>query len=214
MSEEANLREQIAQIGADLFNRGLTHGASGNISARLSDGSMLITPTGVSLGCMDPADISLLDIKGQYLSGLQPTKEVSLHQAFYVARAQKFRAVVHLHSCYSVAVSMLPDVDADDVFPPITAYSVMLLGRVKLLPYFRPGDSAMGDAVRDLAGDRSAVILANHGPIVAAKDLRTAQFAMEELEATSKLLLLTRGLGPKLLTAEQVFDLRQHFNLE
>ena len=214
MSEEADLREQIVRIGADLFNRGLTHGASGNISVLLSDGSMLITPTGVSLGCMEPADISLLDVKGRYLSGLQPTKEVSLHQAFYATRAQKSRAVVHLHSCYSVAVSMLPDVDADDVFPPITAYSVMLLGRVKLLPYFRPGDSAMGDAVRGLAGERSAVILANHGPIVAAKDLTTAQFAMEELEATAKLLLLTRGLGPKLLNAEQVFDLVQHFNLE
>jgi len=214
MSEETRLREDIARTGADLFSRGLTHGASGNISARLSDGSVLITPTGVSLGRIDPGDICLLDTDGRHLQGLKPTKELPLHSAFYETRAGKSQAVVHLHSCHSVAVSVLPDVDPDEVFPPITAYSVMLLGRVKLLPYFRPGDSAMGEAIRGLAGKRSAVLLANHGPVVAAKDLTAAQYAIEELEATAKLVLLTQGLRPKMLDAGQISGLRQHFNLE
>ena len=111
-----------------------------------------------------------------------------LHAAFYETR-RNTGAVVHLHSCYSVALSLLPDLDPDNALPPLTAYGIMLLGKVRLLPFFVPGDPAMGDAVRGLAGQRSAVLLANHGPVVAGKDLATAVNAMEELEATAKLAL-------------------------
>lgn len=214
MTEEVRLREEISRVGADLYQRGLTHGATGNISAQLSDGTVLITPTGVSLGAIDPADICHLDVSGHHISGRKPTKELPLHNAFYETRSGKSGAVVHLHSTHSVAVSVLPDIDPDDVLPPITAYSVMQLGRVKLLPYFRPGDAAMGDAIRGLAGKRSAVLLANHGPVVAGKDLTAAQFAIEELEATSKLMLLTHGLRPRVLDQAQVSDLVEHFKLE
>jgi ribulose-5-phosphate 4-epimerase/fuculose-1-phosphate aldolase len=90
----------------------------------------------------------------------------------------------------------------------------MQLGRVKLLPYFRPGDAAMGNAIRGLAGKRSAVMLANHGPVVAGKDLEAACNAIEELEATSRLALLTHGHAPRLLNPAQIRDLVTSFNIE
>lgn len=207
MSEEAKLREEICLLAKSMFDRGLTCGASGNISARLSDGTLLMTPTGSSMGFLDPARISRLDENLQLISGDRPTKEIPLHTAFYETRTGT-GAVVHLHSTHSVALSMLPETDPDNVLPPLTPYSIMRLGKVKLLPFFLPGDAAMGDAVRGLAGKRSAVLLANHGPVVAGKDLWAATYAMEELEETAKLALLTQGKHPRMLTAENVAAVR------
>ncbi|WP_298936358.1 3-oxo-tetronate 4-phosphate decarboxylase [uncultured Ruegeria sp.] len=203
MSEEAKLREEICILAKSMFDRGLTCGTSGNISARLSDGTLLITPTGSSIGFLDPARISHLDANLQLLGGDRPTKEIPLHTAFYDTR-NGTGAVVHLHSTHSVALSMLPETDPDNVLQPLTPYSIMRLGKVKLLPFFVPGDAAMGDAVRGLAGQRTAVLLANHGPVVAGKDIWAAAFAMEELEETAKLTLLTRGLNPGALTTDEV----------
>lgn len=213
MSEEAKLREEICAIAKSMFDRGLTCGASGNISARLSDGTLLMTPTGSSMGFLDPARISHLDETMTHLSGDPPTKEIPLHAAFYETRTGT-GAVVHLHSTHSVALSMLPDTDPDDVLPRLTPYSLMRLGRVKLLPFFLPGDAAMGDAVRGLAGKRAAVLLANHGPVVAGKDLWAAVYAMEELEETAKLALLTRGANPRLLQDAEVQALAAKFDLD
>nr|WP_275592507.1 aldolase [Aquamicrobium sp. NLF2-7] len=201
-------------MARSIFDRGLTGGASGNISARLSDGRLLVTPTGSSLGTLDPGRLSLLDMQGRLISGDAPTKEMPLHSAFYETRGAKSGAIVHLHSTHSVALSMLPETDPGNVLPPLTPYSVMRLGKVKLLPYFRPGDAAIGEAIRGLAGKRSAVLLANHGPVVAAKDLEAALHAMEELEETARLALLTRGMSPRMLTPAQVRDIVDHFNIE
>lgn len=214
MSEEAQLRESICSMAKSMFDRGLTGGASGNISARLSDGGLLVTPTGSSFGALDPAELSHFNTDMQLISGKPPTKEMPLHSAFYETRGVKTGAVVHLHSCHSVALSVLPEIDPDNVFPPITAYGVMRLGKVKLLPYFMPGDPAMGDAVRGLAGKRSAVLLAHHGPVVAGKDLQAAVYAMEELEETARLTLLTRGMSPKLLSDAEVQGLVRKFDVE
>ena len=214
MSEEARLRENICLMAKSMFDRGLTGGSSGNISARLSDGRLLVTPTGSSFGNLDPARLSLFDHEGNFVSGDKPTKEMPLHSAFYETRAGRTGAVVHLHSCHSVALSMLPDVDPDNMLPPLTAYSIMKLGKVKLLPYFIPGDPAMGDAIRSLAGRRSAVMLANHGPVVAGKELEAAVYAVEELEETAKLAMLTRGLKPNMLTEAQIRQIVDKFDVE
>ncbi|QHQ36302.1 3-oxo-tetronate 4-phosphate decarboxylase [Algicella marina] len=212
MSEEAKLREDICTLAKSMFDRGLTCGASGNISARLSDGTLLVTPTGRAMGFLDPARLSHLDEEGRLISGDAATKEVPLHTAFYDTRTGT-GAVVHLHSTHSVALSMLPEINPDNVLPPLTPYSIMRLGKVKLLPFFLPGDPNMGDAVRGLAGRRSAVLLANHGPVVAGKDLWAAVFAMEELEETAKLALLTRGCRPRALTADQVAAVVRDFDV-
>ena len=214
MSEEARLRENICLMAKSLYDRGLTAGSSGNISARLGDGRLLVTPTGSSFGRLDPARLSLFETDGRLVSGDKPTKEMPLHAAFYETRPDKTGAVVHLHSCHSVALSLLPDVDPDNMLPPLTAYSIMKLGKVKLLPYYMPGDPAMGDAIRGLAGRRSAVMLAAHGPVVAAKDLEAAVYAIEELEETAKLAMLTRGQKPSLLTDAQIGNLVRTFDVE
>ena len=214
MSRENDAREQICAFARSMFERGLTGGASGNISMRLDDGGLLVTPTGRSFGRLDPARLSRLDAAGRLLDGDAPTKEMPLHSAFYETRGARAGAVVHLHSTHSVALSMLPDTDPDNVLPPLTAYSIMRLGKVKLLPFFRPGDAAMGEAIRGLAGKRSAVLLANHGPVVAAKDLEAAVYAMEELEETARLALLTRGLNPRMLAEAEIRDVVDHFDVE
>ncbi|APF37067.1 aldolase [Chelatococcus daeguensis] len=210
---EAKLREEIARFARSLFERGLTPGSSGNISVRLDDGGWLVTPTNASLGFLDPARISRLDADGRLVGGDAPTKEIPLHAALYETRGSA-RAIVHLHSTHSVAVSMLPEIDANNVLPPLTAYSVMRVGRTALVPYYRPGDPAVADAIRGLAGRYSAVLLANHGPVVAGDTLEAAVYATEELEETAKLHLLTRGLNPRLLSPAQVRDLVAHFKLE
>ncbi len=212
MHEESKLREDICLIAKSMFDRGLTGGSSGNISARLSDGRLLVTPTGSSFGRLDPAKLSLFDKKLNLLSGDQPTKEMPLHTAFYDTR--KAGAVVHLHSCHSVALSLLPDTDPDNMLPPLTAYGIMKLGKVALLPYFMPGDPQIGKAIRGLAGKRSAVVLAHHGPVVAGKDLEAAAYAMEELEETAKLTLMTRGMSPKILDEAQILGLVRKFDVE
>jgi ribulose-5-phosphate 4-epimerase/fuculose-1-phosphate aldolase len=213
MSAHAKTREDICVMAASLFDRGLTSGSSGNISVKLDNGNLLITPTGKCFGRLDPAELALVGLDGQHIGGLAPTKEISLHTAFYETRAST-GAVVHLHSTHSVAVSILPDTDPDNVLLPLTPYAIMKLGKVTLLPVFMPGDPAMGDAVRGLAGRRSAVLLANHGPVVAGKDLEAAVFATEELEETAKLMLLTQGMQPKILSPNFVKKIVSKFNVD
>ncbi|KRW96961.1 aldolase [Paracoccus sp. MKU1] len=206
MTEETRLRERLCMLARSMFERGLTHGSTGNISARTPDGGLLVSPTGTSFGRLDPARLARFDAQGRQIGGDAPTKEMPLHSAFYQTR-KRAGAVVHLHSCHSVALSVLPDADADSFLPPLTPYAFMQLGRVRLLPYFRPGDPAIGDVVRGLAGRRSAVMLANHGPVVAGLDLEAACNAIEELEAAARLALLLRGTMPNRLTPAQVDEL-------
>lgn len=207
------LRELICGLAKSLYDRGLTSGSTGNISARTQDGGLLVTPTNSSFGRLDPARLSLFDQEGRFLSGDAPTKEMPLHKAFYETRS-KAGAVVHLHSCHAVALSLMDDNDPDNFLPPLTPYAIMKLGKVKLLPYFMPGDVAMAEAVKGLAGKRSAVMLANHGPVVAGKDVEAACYAIEELEETAKLAFMMRGLSANLLNEDAIRGLVREFNVE
>lgn len=204
---DTRLREDICRLGASIYGRGLTHGSTGNVSAKCDDG-WLLTPTGSSLGRLDPARLSKLDWKGKLVAGDAPSKEAFLHLAMYEERAQN-AAVVHLHSTHSVAVSVLEGVDPADVLPPLTAYYVMRIGSLPLVPYYAPGDLALAQAVRGFAGRHHAVLLANHGPVVAGLSLSAAADAIEELEATAKLYLLLRHEKVRCLTPEQVAELRR-----
>jgi ribulose-5-phosphate 4-epimerase/fuculose-1-phosphate aldolase len=208
MSKESTQREEICRLAKSMFDRGLTHGSTGNISAKLDDG-WLLTPTGSSLGTLDPAKLSKLDWQGKLISGDKPSKENFLHLAMYEERAgTNIGAVIHLHSTHSVAVSVLDELNLDDVLPPITAYYVMRIGSLPLVPYFAPGDMQLADAVRRFAGKHHALLLANHGPVVAGSSLSAAADATEELEETAKLFLLLQGKRIRTLTAEQVAALR------
>ncbi len=203
---QSAVREQICLLGKSLFDRGFTVGSSGNISVRCDDGNWLMTPTNSCLGRLDPARLSLVDAQGKLLSGDKPTKESFLHLSMY-ARRPHAGAVVHLHSTHSVAVSVLADVDKKTPIPPITAYYVMKIGRLKLLPYYAPGDMSLAAAVREVADKHHAILLANHGPIVAGKTLEAAVYASEELEETAKLFLLLRGNKMTILDPQQIAEL-------
>jgi len=206
---ENQLREHMAELGKSLYDRGLAHGSAGNISVKLPDG-YLLTPTNSCLGRLDPAKISRLDGNGKLISGDAPSKESFLHLNMYQERANS-GAVVHLHSLHAVAVSCLDGLNADDVFPPITAYAVMQVGKLALVPYYAPGDMALADAVRKVAGKHHALLLANHGPVVAGSSLTAAVYTIEELEQTARLVLLLQGHPTRLLTPEQIADLNRRF---
>jgi ribulose-5-phosphate 4-epimerase/fuculose-1-phosphate aldolase len=204
---ESAAREAIVRIARSMFERGLTHGSTGNISVRI-DGGWLMTPTGSSFGDLDPARLAKLDGAGRHVDGDAPTKEAFLHRAMYDEQP-RFAAVVHLHSTHSVAVSVLEDVNADDVLPPLTAYYVMRVGQLPLIPYYPPGDAALAEAVRGYAGRHHALLLANHGPVVAGTSLAAAADAIEELEATARLYLLLRHQRLRPLSSADVADLRR-----
>ena len=206
---ENQLRDQMAELGKSLYDRGLAHGSAGNISVKLADG-YLLSPTNSCLGRLDPAKISRLDGNGKLVSGDAPSKEACLHLGMYGERPTS-AAVVHLHSLHAVAVSCLEGLNSADVFPPITAYAVMQVGQLALAPYYAPGDMALAEAVRKLAGKHHAILLANHGPVVAGTSLTAAVYAIEELEQTAKLMLLLQGHATRLLTPEQIADLNRRF---
>ena len=211
IENEQALRERIVHHGRSLFDRGLAAGSSGNISARLDDG-WLLTPTDSCLGQLDATRLSKLDWQGQLISGDPPSKEAFLHRAMYEARAGA-NAIVHLHSTYSAAVSCMDGPDTASCLPPLTAYFVMKVGRLPLVPYHRPGDAGLSNAIRELARSNAALLLANHGPIVSGASLEAAVYATEELEETAKLFLLLRDAPVRALTDAQINELRSVFAL-
>lgn len=206
---ENRVREEIVRLSKSLFDRGYSVGSAGNISAAVEDG-ILMTPTNSCLGFLDPARLSKLDRDGNHVSGDKPSKEIFLHRAFYETRVGT-GAVVHLHSTFATALSCLADTDPDDCIPPLTPYVVMRVGAVKLLSYVKPGDERMGDMIRGLEGRHAAVLLANHGPVVTGKDIVSAVYAAEELEETAKLLVLLRDTPRRMLSAENVAELKAVF---
>ena len=204
---EIKTRDLIVQMAKSLFDRGLTFGSSGNISVRMEDG-WLMTPTGCSMGNIEPEKISKLDINGNLISGDPATKESFLHLAMYEKRPQD-SAVVHLHSTHSVAVSCLDGINPKNVLPPITAYYVMRIGTLPLIPYFPPGDIKLAKVVREMASEHHAVLLANHGPVVSGKSLQDAVYATEELEETAKLFLLLQGHKTRFLNSSEEAALKE-----
>jgi ribulose-5-phosphate 4-epimerase/fuculose-1-phosphate aldolase len=201
--------EALCSLAKSLYDRGYTHGSTGNLSMRTDDGYVM-TPTGSSLGALDPARLAVLDRAGNHVAGDAPTKEALLHLAMYRERPRD-TAVIHLHATHSVAVSVLADVDPADVLPPLTAYYAMRIGTLPLLPYFAPGDAALAAAVGAAAHRHHAVLLANHGPVVSGTSLAAAADAIEELEVTAKLWLMLRGERLRLLTPEQRADIARRY---
>jgi 3-dehydro-4-phosphotetronate decarboxylase len=208
MSED-EIRESIVRWGKSLFDRGLTSGSSGNISARVA-GGYIATPTNSCLGFLDPERLAILDGDGRHIAGDPPTKELPLHLGVYRNRPSA-AAVVHLHSTFSTALSCLADTDPLDAIPPITPYAVMRLGRVPVIPYARPGAPEAETLIAEKAGAHVAMLLRNHGPIVAGETLDAAVFAIEELEEAAKLVFMTRAMPLRLLDDTAVNDLTNHF---
>lgn len=208
---EQQARESLVEHGRSLFLRGYSCGTSGNLSVRLQNGSgFLMSPTNVSLGRLAAETLSRLDAEGRHVAGAAPTKEAWLHLAMYAERPDD-DAVVHLHSTYAAALSCRSDLPQDNLLPPLTPYVIMRVGRVALVPYSRPGDTTAAGAIRQLAARHRAVLLANHGPVVAGRDLEAAVSAAEELEETAKLFFLLEGRPHRPLSREQIADVERVF---
>lgn len=206
MSSSAESRDGLIAAARSLYSRGLTHGSTGNISVR--DGEhILVTPTGSTLGTVTAEELSVIDLDGRHVSGSKPSKEAFLHAAVLRARPSA-TAVVHTHSTHAAAVSCMGGLDERSALPPLTAYFAMRVGALPLLPYHAPGDPDLGPIAEATARDHLAMLLSNHGPVVAGKSLSAAMDALEELEETAKLFLMLNTHTTRPLTPEQAEALR------
>ncbi len=210
-------RREMCRVGKSLFDRGYAHSTAGNISVRMDDG-FLITPTDACLGFMEPDQIAFVNSQGEQTQGAPASKTLSLHQAIYRADPDA-RCVIHTHSTHLVALSLLGAWSQDDILPPITPYYVMKVGHVPLVPYHRPGDPEVARRVAALieAGIHAdkplrAVMIERLGPNLWHRSLSAAMAAMEELEETAKLWLLS-GRAVKPLESDAIDELRQNFKL-
>lgn len=195
-------REQLVRVARVIDAKRLTHGRTGNLAIRDGD-RILTTPTGVSLADVEPDGLSVLDGAGSHVDGPKPTKEAFLHVALLRVR-DDLHAVVHTHSPYAAALSCLDGLDPEQPLPPLTAYFGMRVGRLRMLPYFAPGNPEATEAIEQAAGSSHALLLRNHGPVVAGADLDAALDALEELEHTAQVYFITHGHQTAPLTAAQL----------
>ena len=202
MSSEADTRDDMVRLARSLFERGLSPGSSGNLSARVP-GGFIVTPTDASFGFLDPATLTKIDENGTFVSGDRPTKEVSLHLGMYRGRPE-LGAVTHLHSTWCVCMSCLSEGADDDLLPPFTPYLSMTVGKVARLPFHAPGDTAVGPAIAALAGRFKAIIIRNHGSVVGGRTVRDSVFCAEELEESAKIAFLLSGRSVVQLTPQQL----------
>ncbi|KHS67727.1 aldolase [Pectobacterium brasiliense] len=206
LNSEQRARAEMVKLGASFFQRGYATGSAGNLSLLLDDGTLLATPTGSCLGELDAERLSKVSLSGEWISGDKPSKEVSFHLSIY-RNDLECKAIVHLHSTYLTALSCLEGLDTQDAIKPFTPYVVMRVGKVPVVPYYRPGDARLGEDLAKLASRYKAFLLANHGPVVTGKDLRAAADNMEELEETAKLIFILGDRKIRYLTADDIAEL-------
>lgn len=208
MSRENALREEICDVGRSLYQRGYTVGSAGNISARLDDG-WLITPTDVCLGRLDPAAIAKVNRAGEWVSGDKPSKTLALHRQVY-DRNPGVGGVVHTHSTHLVALTLAGVWRDDDILPPLTPYQVMKVGHIPLIGYQRPGSPKVAEQVAQLANRVRGVMLERLGPVVWESSVSKASYALEELEETARLWLMSQP-RPEPLDQHALDELRDAF---
>lgn len=205
MSTEEQLREEICIVGKSLYERGYTVGSAGNISARLEDG-WLITPTDACLGRLKPEEIAKVSKDGTWVSGSKPSKTLELHRQVY-DRNPEVNGVVHTHSTSLVALTLAGVWATDDILPPLTPYQIMKVGHIPLIAYQRPGSPDVAAQVAQLANSVRGVMLERLGPVVWESSVSKASFALEELEETAKLWMMSNP-KPEPLGEEAIEDLR------
>ena len=195
---EAQARKEICRVGKSLFDRGYVHATAGNISYRLGDGSVLITPTDACLGFLDPGRLALVDAGGVHVGGDRPSKTLALHARIVeeaIRHDPSTRCVLHTHSTHCVALSLSEP--GSELLAPVTPYFVMKVGHVPHVPYHRPGSVEAVDEVGRLVrryGDAGtpirAVMLNRLGPLAWHESPAAAMAVLEELEETARLALL------------------------
>ncbi len=201
--------ENLCEAAESFHRRGHAFGSTGNISVRVG-ARVWITPTGKSLKGLTPGQLACVGVGGESLNENRPSKEFPFHLAVY-ARREDVRAVVHLHTTYSVALSCLDSLDPENPLPPLTPYYFMRVAPLAVLPYFRPGSEALAAAVGEAAARHNCMLLRNHGVVCAGSTLAEAVDRAEELEQTARLYFILRGESVKHLTHDEVEELKRTF---
>jgi L-fuculose-phosphate aldolase len=198
---QAVLRRDLLEIGRRLYERGLVVAAEGNISARLSNGRILITSAGVCKGRMKKVNLVMVDPAGKKISGrLRPSTEIGMHLTVLRARAD-IHACVHAHPPYATAFATAGVALDQCVLPEIIA----TLGSIPLAAYATPSTPEVGAAIEPYLATHDAFLLRNHGVLTLGPDLETAYRRMETVERYAQILYLARAIGPvTTLTAKQV----------
>jgi ribulose-5-phosphate 4-epimerase/fuculose-1-phosphate aldolase len=199
--------EHLCEVADSFYCRGYAFGSTGNLSVRLDD-MVWITPTGVSLEGLTPAQLACIDLQGESRNDNRPSKEYPFHLAVYQRRSDA-RAIVHLHTLYSVALSCLDTFDPDNPLPPHTPYYFMRVAPLAVIPYFRPGSQQLAQAVERAAPAHHCMLLRNHGVICAGSSLSEAVDRTEELEQTARLYFILRGEQVCHLTPQDIADLER-----
>ncbi len=190
--DEFEAREQIVEVCRRMHERGLIAGGEGNVSVRLGQGRILITPSGINKGFLKPADLALLDETGRAKRrGPRASSEFRLHLAAYEARPD-CGAVLHAHPPYAIALTIADLPLSQDLIPE----SVVSLGRVPTAAYATPSTPALAEGVGDLLAHHDIVMMARHGSVCVGPDLATAYDRLESLEHTARITVIARSLGP------------------
>ncbi|HEY3234594.1 MAG TPA: class II aldolase/adducin family protein [Polyangiaceae bacterium] len=190
--------EALCAAGKSFYARGYAHGSTGNLSVRIGD-RVHITAGGGSLMELRPEALAVIDLAGRSLNQQLPSKEAPFHLAVYRSQPA-MRAIVHLHSPWSVALSCLENPEVT----PVTPYFVMRVAPLGIVPYFRPGSPELAKAVEATASRHQNMLLRNHGPICAGGSVSEAVDRAEELEATARLHFTLRGEKVQPLTPTDV----------
>lgn len=186
----AEARAAIVRACRRLDARGLIAGLDGNVSVRLADGTMLVTPAGRAKHDVAEADLVHCDAGGAVISGGRPSSEFGMHRGLYTARPD-VGAVVHAHPPVATGFAVAGETIADDVLPEV----IFQVGAVALVPFALPGTGALGAALAPFARDHDAFLLANHGATAVGRTLGDAMQRMESLEHAARILLAARQVG-------------------
>jgi L-fuculose-phosphate aldolase len=200
------IAEELVAVCCRLYDRGLIAGQDGNVSVRLGDGHILVTPAGLSKVDVTPDDLVELTPEGrQVTDGLPASSEVGMHLRIYHERPD-VRAVVHAHPPVATAYGVVGRDFMDAVLPE----AIFHLGRVPLVPFAMPGTPALGDAMAPFLADHDVFLLASHGATTVGPSLRLAHQRMENLEHAARILHAAEQLGsPRPLRDEDVAALRR-----
>jgi len=204
-TSRADAAREIVHVCRRLLQAGLIAGQDGNVSVRLAQNVILVTPAGASKGDIGEADLIELDLSGQQIAGRgSASSEIGMHLRIYQRRAD-VRAVVHAHPPVATGFGVAGLDFMDDVLPEF----IFHLGGVPLVPYAMPGTSALGDALEPYLEAHDGFLLANHGATTVGPTLLLAHQRMESMEQAARILLTARTLGNvNALTREQGDALR------
>ncbi|MFU2078042.1 aldolase [Avibacterium endocarditidis] len=203
---ELEQKIEMVNLARSFYERGYSVGGAGNLSVRLDENRILVTPTGSSLGRLVAEKLSVVDMQGNWVAGDKPSKEYVFHLALYQHNPQ-CNAVVHLHSTYLTALSCLEGLNLDNAMRAFTPYYVMRVGQLPVIPYYRPGDVNIARELGERALSGKAFLLANHGVVVTGTSLVDAVDNTEELEETAKLFFILKEQNIRYLTDAEVKDL-------